>query len=361
MDEFDDEVGRWNFWPSVADLFLTLFIIATAIVAAVFFVTLPTNNVGKDRAVVQAVGSDLRRVRDPVNDLRTVLKLEMIAREAGAGKVMSALSETSNKGVDEIITLHEGVKKLEMENESLKDSLSKIASKDLVSQNEELRTKNAEYKLQFEQQKKQIEQLEKQLGMGTGSIQNLIQQNAEMSRLLNDKPPIIQISEQKEDYRFESGSSSMGHKFIVGLQENEFSRIAKEIVDRQEEGRAKVDTLEIIGHTDGIPLSAKGNLDDRLPAFIAGGSRKIEELRPGSNNDLGLLRALAVRNQWEQYIKSDSVSVVDRQILQKIHVRCYSAGQTILPEMIEDPKPSDFQREDPKARRIELRLTRLKE
>jgi hypothetical protein len=146
----------------------------------------------------------------------------------------------------------------------------------------------------------------------------------------------------------------MGSDFTSALRRNEFPLLATEIVDREAEGRVKVDTLEIIGHTDGAPLSSAGNLDKKLPDVLAG-RFKISTLTPGSNNDLGLLRALAVREQWEQFIDTHD----RRNILKNIHIRCYSAGQTILPYAENSPEADDFRRPDPRARRIEMRLTRL--
>ena len=46
-------------------------------------------------------------------------------------------------------------------------------------------------------------------------------------------------------------------------------------------------------------------------------------------------------------------------ILRTIAIRCYSAGQTILPVPKDHPKAEDFKQEDARARRIEMRLTRL--
>jgi hypothetical protein len=51
--------------------------------------------------------------------------------------------------------------------------------------------------------------------------------------------------------------------------------------------------------------------------------------------------------------------VENREVLRGINIRCYSAGQTILPVLVDDPKPIDFRKNDPRARRIEMRLTRL--
>lgn len=349
MSESDDEIQTQSYWPSVTDLFLTLFIIAIAIVAVVFCALLPTNNVGKDRALVHAVGNDLRHVREPMNRLRATLKLEQVNAALQPSEVISALSETCDAAVKLINDQSVQIKELQ-------DRLSRLmGSKDMQAEMERLLKENEELKRQLQELQQQLTKLINTFGADPEAIKRIIRENEDLQRQLHDKPPNIQISEQKEDYRFESGSSVMGQAFIEGLRQNEFARLAGEIIDREEDGRVKVDTLEIIGHTDGLALSRSGNLDQKLPEVLAGTRSKISSLTAGSNNDLGLLRALAVREQWENFVKSHK----NNGILSKIHIRCYSAGQTILPFTNDEPDADDFRRSDPRARRIEMRLTRL--
>ncbi len=349
MSDSDDEIPTHGYWPSITDLFLTLFIIAIAIVAVVFCALLPTNNVGRDRALVHAVGNDLRHVREPMNRLRETLELEQINATVQPSKVISALSETCDAAVTQIDDLRSKIK-------DLQDRVSQLmGSKDMQSEMKRLLEENAEIKQQQKQLQRQMANLIQTFGADPEAIKKIIKKNEDLLRQLHDKPPNIQISEQKEDYRFESGSSVMGQIFVEGLRQNEFSRLADEIIDREEEGRVKVDTLEIIGHTDGAPLSRGGNLDLKLPDVLACSRAKISSLTPGSNNDLGLLRALAVREQWERFINDHK----QRHILRKIHIRCYSAGQTILPYSKKEAVADDFRQPDPRARRIEMRLTRL--
>jgi len=348
MSDSDDEIPVQGYWPSVTDLFLTLFIIAIAIVAVVFSALLPTNNVGKDRALVHAVGNDLLHIRKPMNRLRETLGLKPLDAAVRPSGIVSALSETCDMAVKQIDDLRSQIKELQ-------DHLSRImSSKDIQAEMERLLKQNDELKHQLQK----LTKLLKDLGYDPEVIKEIIRQNQDLRRQLHDKPPNIQIVD-KEGYRFESGRSAMGSDFISALRRNEFPILASEIVDREAEGRVKVDTLEIIGHTDGVPLSGNGNLDQRLPDVLAG--RFLNSiltpgsLTPGSNNDLGLLRALAVREQWDTFIKGHE----QRDILRKIHVRCYSAGQTILPYTKDDATADDFRQPDPRARRIEMRLTRL--
>jgi hypothetical protein len=343
MIDQEDENPSPGYWPSVSDLFITLFIIAIAILAAVFFALLPKNNVASEKAIIVAVGHDLGNIRKPVNALREVLGLEPVRATQTPDEVMGAVDETCGKASERIRTLESDIMKL---------SELDTAKEELVRLQKENRT----LKSSLQKLEEEIERLRKILRNVEGiNIEAIIAENVDLRRQLHDQPPNIQFSEQKEDYKFGSGSSSMGPRFIEGLRNNEFKRLADEIVARQEEGRVKVDTLEIIGHTDGLPFSGRGNLDQGLPDML-GGDRKISTLTPGSNNDLGLLRALAVRGQWEDFISEHK----EEEILSSVEIRCYSAGQTILPFPENKPNAGDFRQDDDRARRIEMRLTRLR-
>jgi len=358
MSDTDYDISSQSYWPSVTDLFLTLFIIAIAIVAVVFCALLPTNNVGKDRALVHAVGNDLHHVREPMNRLRTALELQPLEASARPSDVIAALTETCDTGKSQIEFLRARIK-------DLQDQLTRLmGTNDQQAAMERLLKENEALKSQLQSLQQEMKNLLQTVGGDPEAIMNIIRENGdlkrekeELTKQLHDKPPNIRISEEKQAYRFESGKSVMGPEFIQGLNENEFSRLAGEIVDRQEEGRVKVDTLEIIGHTDGAPVGRGGNLDQRLPEILAGTRSDLSSLSPGSNNDLGLLRALAVRIQWEFYVETHP----ERDVLEKINVRCYSAGQTILPHPDTKPEVAEFRKSDPSARRIEMRLTRLGE
>jgi hypothetical protein len=190
-------------------------------------------------------------------------------------------------------------------------------------------------------------------------ISELEGQNTSLTAALNDKPPIIRIDESAKQYRFGSGSAVMDDAFKDALRQNQFATLASEILKRNGEGKSRVDTLEIIGHTDGQPVRSTGNLDDQLPDFLAEKKDNFEALRAGSNNDLGLLRALAVKKAWEDYIATRS----DKTLLQAVEVRCYSAGQTIPPDSEQNrlSNPDVFREQNEKSRRIEIRLTKLKD
>lgn len=329
MPDSEDDLSTKSYWPSVADLFLTLFIIAIAIVAVVLVVLSPTSNIPTEEQKVVSPLSDLKVVRDPLNELRKALKKQPLPPSDSAQTVLSELKANCNEASNLIVHLEKLLKQLDGGIDTAK--MLSYENQELVNEITKL--------------KKQLREIEEQLAAQQG---------------LNDKPPIIQIREHqdgKADYRFASGRSELNLKFIAGLANNEFRQLADMILQRQKSGLGRVNTLEIIGHTDEDPLShqrGRGNLDANLPDYLDG-RISIAALNPGSNNDLGLLRALAVKEQWQSFVESEP----QREALQKIHVRCYSAGQTIPPDeqTTADGSPLSKEALNKLARRIELRLT----
>ena len=74
--------------------------------------------------------------------------------------------------------------------------------------------------------------------------------------------------------------------------------------------------------------------------------KEINSLTAGSNADLGLMRALAVKEEWVKWLTKKHVS-------REIHLRCYSAAQGIPPAMVNGTVLDEM------ARRIEIRFTQL--
>jgi flagellar motor protein MotB len=314
MLDDSEELQQGGYWPSVSDLFLSLFIVTMVITATLYYVLLPKRSLGDDRPIVEAVGTDLRRIRDPVNAMRQALDREKLRSTQSAREVVDGLGITSG---------------------------------DVVQRVSEMKEK--------------ISALENQIKSSNADKADLERRFSETEAALNDKPPIIRIDETTKEYRFASGSAVMDDAFRASLKENQFSTLASEILKRNGHGRTGVDTLEIIGHTDGQPVRSAGNLDNQLPDFLAGKKENFESLRAGSNNDLGLLRAVAVKLAWEDFVATRPDK--DKQLLQQVEVRCYSAGQTIPPEMAKNRllNPDAFREQNERSRRIEVRLTKLKD
>lgn len=110
-----------------------------------------------------------------------------------------------------------------------------------------------------------------------------------------------------------------------------------------------IDTVEIIGHTDGQPnQGSTSNLDMLLEEAAATNTFTLNRLTPGSNADLGLMGALAIANELRK-------GQAKQPKLAGLQFRAYSAGQLYLPNGELAPlgrKP------DPSRRRIEVRFTR---
>ena len=158
---------------------------------------------------------------------------------------------------------------------------------------------------------------------------------------LKSAPPVVVIQDSGE-YQFASGSATLPQELK--------NYIATDLVNRIEQisQQRNLYVVEIIGHTDGqVNFNRAGNLDRQLEA-VAQGEQPIDSLAPGSNADLGLMRALEVVKQLQQAQQQGRLSGVQ--------FRAYSAAQLQLPS-------GDFadSNRDPDAsrRRIEIRFSPL--
>jgi outer membrane protein OmpA-like peptidoglycan-associated protein len=151
--------------------------------------------------------------------------------------------------------------------------------------------------------------------------------------------PIINIPATSR-YQFESRSALLPASLGAALS-NELAPQINSIVREYQ-----VDVVEVIGHTDGQSIGqGASNLDLNLEK-VAGSSQAITTLVPGSNADLGLMRALSVIQVLQKNKK-----------LKGLKFRAYSAAQLTLPggEFASDANKGS----DPSRRRIEIRFTRL--
>lgn len=371
MTEFEDE-EQVSYWPSVGDLFMTLFIIALVMVAVVQLSLRPRMAPGQDKELIEAVGGlEMKKIRDPVNRMRHTLGTQTeLEGFIPAREVVAALSETANAVCAEIsetrTAMGPAYARLTGPANLLRGKLgqrplTQVDSAETAVQSVEMAAADSVKNLrsildELVKAKAERDQLEQALGKVQGERDAMRKQLVAAETALNDKPPIIQIKEADgKIYRFPSGSATLSSPFKNGLTADAFKILAAEILKRNANNQENVDTLEIIGHTDGDPVSRHGNLDHYLPDYLAGVSNDVSLLSPGSNNDLGLLRALAVRQAWAEFVANQE----NRSILQKIIVRCYSAGQTV-PESTQLHAPATYRMQSEQFRRIEMRLTKLK-
>ncbi len=164
---------------------------------------------------------------------------------------------------------------------------------------------------------------------------------SEISRLTS-APPVVVIQDSGE-YQFNSGSAQLPPE----LQDY----IISDLVDRIEQisEQRNLYVVEIIGHTDGqVNAVGSSNLDRELEA-VAKGQKQVSSLNPGSNADLGLMRALEVVKELQAVQKETGR-------LEGVKFRAYSAAQLLLPS----GEFADSTRQpNPSRRRIEIRFSPL--
>lgn len=207
--------------------------------------------------------------------------------------------------------------------------------------------------LQREQQRAtsaqaQLNALSQQTQVLAQQNRTLSQQNQTLEQQLEQQiatpkaPPIIVIRDTGV-YRFESGSASVPQ----GLEAYVRTQLVPQI-----EANAKqynIDVVEVIGHTDGQPNNVGDSNLDRNLEKVATGNTQVNQLVPGSNADLGLMRALAVVQILQGIQRTEGR-------LQGLEFRPYSAAQLVSPT----GGFADVNRNpDERRRRIEIRFTRL--
>ena len=158
-----------------------------------------------------------------------------------------------------------------------------------------------------------------------------------LARASSEKPPLLRLTEEGS-FSFDTGSYLLSSVFTKSLD-----RRIPEIQDTM--ARYRIDSVEVIGHTDGQPSPGISNLDLLLPK--ANRSTALQGYHAGSNVDLGLLRAVAVAN----YLRLKLDPTGSRGLL----IRPYSAGSLISNDG--QYLPADM-RDRADRRRIEVRFTR---
>ena len=154
------------------------------------------------------------------------------------------------------------------------------------------------------------------------------------NKRLQSASPIV-IDERSGKFRFSSGSAELNPDLNNYLQTEVIPTIKTTLKEKE------IDFIQVIGHTDGQGINQPGNLDKNIEQ-VAQGKIKVKQLIPGSNTDLGLMRALAVVQEIQQTSE-----------LKNIEFRAYSAGQLYLPS----GELADINRKaDPTRRRIEIRF-----
>ena len=160
-----------------------------------------------------------------------------------------------------------------------------------------------------------------------------------LNNATNQKPPLIKLTEA-QSFRFDTGSYKLSPEF-----KNRLNRVTTNMVD--DITKYRIDTIEVIGHTDGQPSPGISNLDIKLQKQFEDDGELIDGLLTGSNVDLGLLRALSVAAFLRKKLRQKDVVMPS--------ILAYSASSLI-------DSSGKYQPADPapqsQRRRIEIRFTR---
>ena len=153
-----------------------------------------------------------------------------------------------------------------------------------------------------------------------------------------DLPPILTLTEA-EGYFFELGSAALAPSFLDKLEAEVAPRLAESA------RRFRVDIIEVIGHTDEVPVRLQpSSLDRELLSYLQGLADE-EALVVADNVGLGMARAAAVAR----------VLIADPR-LASYEILPLSAGQTIdLGQQLAEGGTASDVRE---RRRIEVRMRR---
>ncbi len=344
-----------NFWPSIADMILAAFMVFLILWFAERFQTifqiaeLKKSLFTEDKVhrnwLAEARNKNRKLLEENKKLHRQLSEGEKKNQKLlGENKAFYSRLERAKRKNQNILgeneMLHSQLKEAKEGNQKL---LGK--NKAFYSRLEEIKAENQklgeEYKSSDSQLailKNENKELHSQLTESQEENQELHSKNEDFRR---DKPPIISLDEAS-GYSFETGSARLSEKFRQKLSDKILTDLEKTFNDYN------VDVIEIVGHTDGQRIGRKkqSNLDEELEKIILNRS-SIDDLRYGSNADLGLMRALALA----QFLKES------KRLSDDVKYRVYSAAQLILPDG--DLVDSVDRNPNPERRRIELRFTKL--
>lgn len=150
-------------------------------------------------------------------------------------------------------------------------------------------------------------------------------------------PPFVSLSEAG-GYYFDSGKATLRPEFERNLISHVIPMLARNLVDYD------VDVIEVIGHTDEVPMVGQSNLDAQLVAASAG-HFPIAGLRSTDNAGLAMARAVSV----VRVLRADPR-------LARAAILPLSGAQMIVP--VDHMADGTARASDQRRRRIEIRLRR---
>ncbi len=160
---------------------------------------------------------------------------------------------------------------------------------------------------------------------------------------LNDKPPIITLEEQ-QGYKFRSGDASLTPAFREKLTREKVPELIRYA------STYGINIIEVIGHTDEIPVGVgASNLDHLLIPFLQSSpdAETVPQLQATDNAGLGMARAAAVA----RYLLADPG-------LKSLKMRILPLSGAQVIDVDDTLSSGSDQKEDRNRRRIEIRARR---
>lgn len=153
-------------------------------------------------------------------------------------------------------------------------------------------------------------------------------------------PPFFSLSEAG-GYFFDSGKATLRPEFERNLRDKIIPMLASSIAEYD------VDVVEVIGHTDEVPMSGASNLDANLIAASTNGF-PISGLKSTDNAGLAMARAVAV----VRILRAD-------KRLKGVTILPLSGAQMVVP--VDRMADGSAKGGDQRRRRIEMRLRKSTE
>ncbi len=154
----------------------------------------------------------------------------------------------------------------------------------------------------------------------------------------SELPPILALTEA-EGYFFELGSAALTDSFVDKLRGELVPRLAEAA------SRYRIDVIEVVGHTDEVPLRARASSLDRDLLDYLQGVPLGGDLAVSDNVGLGMARAAAVARELIADPRLGPYSILP-----------LSAGQAI--DLGERLAESRVEKDIRERRRIEIRMRR---
>ena len=148
-------------------------------------------------------------------------------------------------------------------------------------------------------------------------------------------PPFLSLSEAG-GYYFDSGKATLRPEFDRNLRTDVIPQLARYASEYD------VDVIEVIGHTDEVPMSGRSNLDSKL-IDASVGKAAVGDLQSTDNAGLAMARAVAVVRVLRGDRRLDGVTILP-----------LSGAQMVVP--VDHMADGSARESDQTRRRIEIRL-----